>query len=118
MVFLNQYINKIRDYIYSSIDYGQLGTGTATPDESQTALTNPDSATKLELSNITLADKSLKFDYQLPSTEGSTATYSEFELRDNTDDLSATKVIFTGIDFEPNSDKEIHITTISYLRNI
>lgn len=116
MVILKEGLNRIRDLISADIDYGQLGTATTALSENDTGLGTADAATVLAVT-VTTADKQIKYDYTLPSTGGSTATYTEFELRKNATPVNYDRILFTGIGFVPDGVQDIVISKKWFIRN-
>lgn len=117
MVMLNQGLNQVRDLIYADIDKGQLGTGTTKAVATDTDLETADATTELDTTNTT-GDKSIRFDYTLPSTGGSTATYTEFCLLESTGDTEYDRMVFTGVDFTNNGNNNLVISKVYYIRSL
>ena len=119
MTLLNEGINRIRDMIYDDINKGQLGTSTAEPVATNTALSSPDASTLLVLDSKTKADKTIKFDYTLTSTGGSTATYTEYELQRSTaTSVNYDRIVFTGISFVSGGTEDLIISKKYFFKSV
>jgi len=118
MTILNTGLNRIRDLISSDIDKGQLGTGTTESLATDTSLETPDSTTLLSLDTVSTADKLIKFSYTLPSTGGTSTTYSEFELQESTTPYHYCRIVFTGLDFIKNGSEDIIISKRYFIKSV
>lgn len=117
MTILLEGLNRIRDLINTDIDRGQLGTGTNASTEEDTALQTPVATTLLTLTK-TVASKQVNFSYLLPSTGGTTATYTEFELRQNTTPVNFDRIVFTGISFTTGGTEELSVIKRYFIRRV
>lgn len=117
MTLLIEGLNRIRDMIRADIDYGQLGTGTSASSENDTGLQTEVATTKLTISS-SIADKQINFNYLLPSTGGTTATYTEFELRKDATPVNYDKIVFTGISFTINGTEELSVIKRYFIRRV
>jgi len=111
-------LHRIRDMIYDDIDKGQLGEGGTAATESDTSLETADATTLLALDTVTKGAKSIKFDYTLASTGGTTTTYKEFELQKSATPVNYDRIVFTGISFTNAGTKDINITKMYYIRSV
>lgn len=118
MTLLKAGLNRIRDLIYDDVDKGQLGTDGTASSESDTALAAEDSNTLLTLGSKTKSDKMIKFNYTLLSTQGTTATYKEFELQESTTPTHYDRIVFTGISFTNNGTEDIIISKKYFIRGV
>jgi hypothetical protein len=118
MTLIQKGLNRIRDLIYDDIDIGQLGTGGTASTESDTDLETPDATTELTLVTKTKSNKSIKFDYTLPSTGGTTGTYKEYKLSDSYSLFCYDRIVFTGISFTKDGTKDLKISKSYYLRRV
>jgi hypothetical protein len=109
-------LNKIRDAIFDDIDKGQLGTDGTAATENDTGLISADATTLLTLSQKTKSDKSIKFDYELPSTGGTTTTYKEFELQESSTPTNYVRTVFTGLSFTNNGSEDLRISKTFFIR--
>ena len=94
--------NDVRDYIYTYIDQGGLGTDTtSSPSESDDGLnaTSGSLGTSgtIKSTTNTAADKSVKFEYTLPSTDGNGNTFTEFGLSNSTTGKLFNRQTFIGV---------------------
>ena len=110
-------INRIRDLVSSDIDKGQLGTGTSASSESDTALQTPDATTLLTITKST-SDKQLNFTFTLPSSGGTTTTYSEFELQKSSTPVHFDRIVFTGISFTTGGTEELSIVKRYFFKRV
>lgn len=117
MTILLEGLNRIRDLVNTDIDRGQLGTGTAASTEDNTGLQTPIATTLLTLTK-TVASKQINFSYTLPSTSVTTATYTEFELRQNTTPVNYDRVVFTGVSFTTNGTEELSVIKRYFIRRV
>ena len=117
MTLLIEGLNRIRDLINTDIDKGQLGTGTSVSTENDTGLQTADAVTLLAVTKTT-ADKQINFNYVLPSTGGTTTTYTEFELRKDATPVNYDRVVFTGISFTTNGVEEISVIKRYFIRRV
>lgn len=117
MTLLNEGLNRTRDLIHDDIDKGQLGTGgtASTPDD--TSLETEDATTLLAITK-TKSDKTIKFDYTLVSTGGTTTTYKEFELQKSSIPTHYDRTVFTGISFVNNGTKDLIISKKYFIRSV
>jgi len=115
MVILNTGLNRVRDLIFDDIDKGQLGEGNTIALATDTGLETEDSTTLLTLESSSKGNLSIRFDYTLPSTGGTTTTYREFELQSSGAPYHYDRIVFTGIDFTNAGTEDINITKIYYL---
>lgn len=99
MMILNQGLNRMRDLMSADMDYGQAGTDSTLPIESQTTLQAAVAATKLALT-VETSDKVIKTTHVIPSTVGNSNTYVEWEVRMN--DTSATRTVTQGLEKDSN----------------
>lgn len=104
--------------IYDDIDKGQLGTDGTASSESDTGLVAADATTLLTLSAKTKADKTIKFDYILLSTQGSTTTYKEFELQKSATPVDYDRIVFTGVAFTTNGTEDIIISKKYFIKGV
>lgn len=110
MVNLIEGLNDIRDHVFDNTDKGQLGTGGTAATENDTGLETPDATTLLDLTQKTKSTKSIKLNYELLSTGGTTTTYREFKLLDYVNSVDRTRDVFTGISFTNNGSQDLKIT--------
>ena len=94
--------NDIRDRIYTDVDQGGMGTDTtSSPAESDDGLnaTSGSLGTSGTIKSTTnsKADKSVKFDYTLPSTDGNGNTFTEFGLSNSSTSNLFTRQTFIGV---------------------
>jgi len=118
MTLLLEGINRIRDMISADIDKGQLGTGTTAPTENDTGLETEDATTLLALTAKTTANKTVKFDYTLLSTGGTSSTYTEFELQKSATPVNYDRIIFTGIAFTSGGTEDLIISKKYFIKAI
>lgn len=118
MTMLLEGINKVRDLIYDDIDKGQLGEGGTASNESDTGLETADATTLLALDSKSKTSKTIKFDYVLPSTGGSSTTYKEFELQESTTPTNYDRVVFTGVAFVNNGTENLIISKKYFIRSV
>ena len=111
-------LNKVRDLIYDDIDKGQLGTGGTASTESDTSLETEDATTLLTLDLKTKTTKSIKFDFVLPSTGGSSSTYKEFELQESTTPTNYDRIVFTGISFVNGGTEDLIISKKYFIKSV
>ena len=104
--------------INDDIDKGQLGTGGTASTESDTGLETADATTLLALGNQTTSDKTIKFDYTLPSTGGTSTTYKEFELQQSTTPVNYDRIVFTGLAFTSGGTEDIIISKKYFIRGV
>jgi len=109
---LNEGINRRRDLVHDDIDKGQLGSGGTAATSSDTSLETPDATTLLTLDKKTKGDKSIKLDYVLSASGGTTTTYKEFELLQSGLPIHYDRVVFTGISFTSGGNEDINISKI------
>lgn len=109
MVLLNEGINRIKDLVYDDIDKGQMGTGGTAPVSTDTGLETEDSTTLLAITKVK-TDKTIKFDFTLPSTGGSTTTYKEYELQKSATPVNYDRIVFTGVSFTSGGTEDIIIS--------
>lgn len=109
-------LNKVRDLVFDDIDKGQLGEDGTAASETDTALGTPDATTLIDLDSKTKGSKSIKFNYTLVSTGGSTKTYKEFELQSSIVPTNYDRIVFTGISFVSGGTKDLNITKIYTFR--
>lgn len=117
MTLLIEGLNRIRDLVKDDIDRGQLGTGTNASNENDTNLQTPDTTTVLSLTKTT-SEKQVNFTFALPSTGGTTATYTEFELRKDATPVNYDRIVFTGISFTLNGTEEISVVKRYFFRRV
>ncbi|KKM91340.1 hypothetical protein LCGC14_1229510 [marine sediment metagenome] len=118
MTLLIEGLNRIRDLIYDDIDKGQLGTGGTLSLESNTGLETADATTLLAVSNKSKADKTIKIDYTLLSTGGTTTTYKEFELQESATPTNYDRIVFTGISFTNNGAEDLIISKKYFIKSV
>lgn len=116
MVFLLEGLQRIRDLIFDDIDKGQLGTDGIAPSENDTGLISADATTLLDVDTKTKGTKSIKFNYTLPSTGGTTTTYKEFEFQKSSTPVNYNRIVFTGTSFTSGGSEDLNITQIFYVR--
>ncbi len=109
MTITGEGLNRIRDLTYDDIDKGQLGTDGTASAESDTALISADATTLLAITKIK-TDKTIKFDFILPSTGGTTTTYKEYELQESATPTNYDRIVFTGVSFTNNGTEDIIIS--------
>ena len=118
MTLLIEGINRIRDLIHDDIDKGQLGTGGTRSLESDTGLETADATTLLAVSNKTKSDRTVKIDYILSSTGGSTSTYKEFELQESATPTNYDRVVFTGVSFTSGGTERLIISKKYFIKSV
>ena len=118
MAILKESLNRVRDLIYDDIDKGQLGTDGTAPTESDTGLGSADSTTLLTLDSKSKADKSIKFQYVLPSTGGTTTTYKEFELQKSSGPINYDRIVFAGVNFTSGGSVDLNIIKTYFIRSV
>ncbi len=118
MTLLLEGINRIRDLIIADIDKGQLGTGGTASLESDTGLETADATTLLAVSNATTSSKTIKIDYTLPSTGGTTTTYKEFELQQSATPVNYDRVVFTGRSFTNNGTEDLIVSKKYFIKSV
>jgi len=118
IAILKEALNKIRDHIYDDIDKGQMGTDGTAPLESDTGLGSADATTLLTLDSKTKADKSIKFEYVLPSTGGTSTTYKEFELQESTGPINYDRMVFAGVAFTSGGSVDINIIKTYFIKSV
>lgn len=118
MTLLIEGINRIRDLIYDDIDKGQLGTGGTVSLESDTSLETADATTLLALTNKAKSDKTIKIDYTLSSTGGTTTTYKEFELQESATPTNYDRIVFTGISFTSGGTEDLIISKRYFIKSV
>ena len=116
MTILLEGLNGVRDYLAGAMDKGQFGTAETIPAESQTGLISPLATTLLDLDSVTSSDKSIKVNYILPSTGGTTATLTEFEVQDNANSINFDRIVITGISFTSGGTKDINVSKQYFIR--
>lgn len=109
MVLLTEFKNRVRDLIDADKYQGQLGTGTTTPTEDDTALETPVAATLSDLTS-TVSDKQLVLDYTLNSSTGNGNAFAEYECQFNAGSTNGNRVIFSAL--TKVSGEEWQISTI------
>lgn len=112
MVYFKQGANRVRDLVHNDISTGILGTSGTAASENQTSLQSEDATTELPLESKTKGDKSIKFNYLLPSTGGTTTTYKEFALKSDSVNLEYDRIVFTGISFVSGGSKDLNIVKL------
>ena len=117
MVILNEGLNRVRDLVNGDVDKGQLGTGGTAAVATDTGLLIPDSTTLLVTTNTT-SDKTIKFDYSLPSTGGTTATYKEFELQQSGNPYNYDRTVITGISFVKGGTEDLNISKKYFFKSV
>lgn len=110
-------LNRIRDLVIADIDKGQLGTGTNASSEDDTSLQTEDATTLLSITSSS-ASKQINFTYLLPSTGGSTTTYTEFELQKSSTPVHYDRVVFTGLAFTTSGTTEISVIKRYFIRRV
>ncbi len=118
MTVLREGLNRIRDMIYDDIDKGQLGTGGTASAENDIGLETPDATTLLDLNSKTKSDKTIKIDYQLNSTGGTTTTYKEFELQKSATPINYDRIVFTGVSFTSGGTEDIIISKKYFIKRV
>ena len=118
MTLLIEGINRIRDLIYDDLDKGQLGTGGTLSLESDTGLETADATTLLAVSSKSKSDKTIKIDYTLSSTGGTTTTYKEFELQESTTPTNYDRIVFTGISFVNAGTVDLIISKRYFIKSV
>ena len=118
MVVLLEGLNKFRDLVKDDIDKGQLGTGTTAATESDTSLETADATTLLALTTKTTSNKTIKFDYTLPSTGGTSTTYTEFELQESATPTNYDRILFTGVAFTSGGTEDLIISKKYFFKGI
>jgi len=118
MVILQEGLNRVRDLISSDIDKGQLGTGNTAATESDTSLETPQATTLLTLTDKTTSDKTIKIDYTLPSTSGTSVTFTEFEIQKSSTPVNYDRIVFTGISFTKDGSEDIIISKKYFIRSV
>ena len=110
-------LNHVRDLIYDDITHGQLGTDGTAFSSNDTDLGTADATTALALTAKSKGDKIIKLEYKLPSTGGTTTTYKEFKLYNDTGSKDYTRDVMTGISFVSSGTEDIIITTRMFVRS-
>lgn len=109
--------NDVRDYISTNIDQGGCGTGTGTsPTENDTGLnsnTNLGTTNTIKSTTNTTSDKTVKFEYTLPSTDGNGEEFTEFGLSNSTTSNLFNRQTFVGVN--KTSSVEFSVLTICEL---
>ena len=118
MTLLIEGLNRIRDLIYDDIDKGQLGTGGTLSLDSDTGLETADATTLLTLSSKSKTNRTIKFDYTLPSTGGTTTTYKEFELQESATPTNYDRIVFTGVSFINGGAEDLIISKKYFIKAI
>jgi len=100
---------------------GQLGSSGTASIATDTGLLEPDANSLLPLDNLTKTDKTIKFQYRLPSTGGTATTYKEFEL-DRTSGTSILtnydRIVFTGIAFTPSGTEDLNVSKKYFFKSV
>ena len=118
MTLTREGLNRIRDLIFDDIDKGQLGTGGTASLESDTSLETPDATTLLAVSNKTKSDKTIKIDYTLLATGGTTTTYKEFELQESATPTNYERIVFTGRSFISGGTEDLIISKKYFIKSV
>ena len=118
MTLLLEGINRIRDLIYDDIDKGQLGTGGTASLESDTGLETADATTLLAVSSKSKSTKTIKIDYTLPSTGGTSTTYKEFELQESATPTNYDRIVFTGRSFTSGGTEDLIVSKKYFIKSI
>lgn len=118
MTMLLSGLNRIRDLIYDDVDKGQLGTDGTASSESDTSLVAEDATTLLTLSSKSTSSKTIKFDYTLLSTGGTTTTYKEYELQESATPTHYDRIVFTGVDFVNGGTEDLIISKRYFIKGI
>lgn len=117
MVNYNEGINRIRDLVFDDISDGQLGTGTSAKNESDDALETPVASTLKTLTLKSKSEKSIKFDYELLSTEGTTSNFTEFSINKITSPITTySGDLFTSISFITGGTKDLIFSKVQNFR--
>lgn len=117
MVIIDNGLGRVRDLVNADIDSGQLGTGTTAAYTTDTDLETADALT-IQLTDVSVADKQLTFTYSLPTTAGTTATYTEFKLFSNANSENYDRMVFTGRNFTQYGSKEIIVSKKYFFRRL
>jgi len=118
MTLLLEGINRIRYLISDDMDKGQLGTGTAAATENDTGLETADATTLLALTSKTTSNKTIKVNYTLPSTGGTTSTYTEFEVQESATPTNYDRILFTGIAFTNGGTEDLIISKKYFIKAV
>jgi hypothetical protein len=104
--------NAIRDLINTNKDYGELGTDSTAPLETDTGLGTAVAATQQSLTSST-SDKQIVLAYELNSVTGNGNTYQEFQntLSSGT---NFNRVTFAGV--QKTSAIEIQVNTTIFIK--
>jgi hypothetical protein len=116
MVLLDVGLQDIRDYVYDQIDYCQLGTDGTAVATTDTDLGTADANTDYALTAKSKSGNAIRFEYTLGSTNGTTTTYKEFKLYNNSGSINYTRDVMTGISFTTGGSEDIIITSRLFLR--
>lgn len=116
MVFLDEGVEDVRDYVYDSITHGQLGTDGTAVTTSDTDLGSADANTISELSAKSKSGGAIRVEYTLGSTNGTTTIYKEFKLFNTTTSKDYTRDVMTGISFTTNGDEDIVMTSRLFIK--
>jgi len=117
MVLTNEGLNAIRDLISADIDKGQMGTGTAVALASNTALQTPESNSLLTITKTT-TDRQVSFNYTLGSTQGTSVTYTEYELQESSTPTNYDRIVFTGLPFTKDGSEDLIISKRYFIRSV
>lgn len=118
MTLLDEGLNAIRTVVSYTIDKGQLGTAVTKSAETDTGLGNPVSSSLLTLDATSITDKTIKFTYKMLSTQGTSATFTEFELLESAVPVDYDRIVFTGIDFAFNGSEDLIISKKYFFRSV
>jgi len=106
--------NDVRDLINTNIDQAGVGTGTGTaPTENDTGLnsnTNLGTTDTILSTTNSTSDKTVKFEYTLPSTEANGNSFTEFGLSNSTTSNLFNRQTFVAV--SKTSSVEFSILTI------
>jgi len=112
-MILDEGLEELANQFQSLITKGQWGTGTTTPDSSDTGLESPISATLLSVDTGN-SGSSTQITHTTPSTVGNGNTFTEFELQfANGDSFNRS----LGGGFSKTSSFEVvALVTVNFLR--
>jgi hypothetical protein len=107
----NQGRNRQRDLVAADLTEGQFGTGTTSPQSTDTALETAVTGTNKTLS-VTKADKQIAISHNLTNTEGNGNTLSEYVITMNTGSTLLTRDLIAGT--TKNASKNFQTTVLIF----
>jgi len=110
MVVTNEGITRIVNLVSADLDNGQAGTGTTADTPADTGLETAVAATKVALTKE-IGDKSISVSHLINSTTATGNSFTEWEVRMNTDTDTLSRSTTAAIAHTVN-DEITRITTV------